>query len=203
MSDFLVGTIVGHLGADPQPLDGQNPVVRLSVASDEYVKSKSGGYEKDDEGRRKTVAHWTSVFCYGQAARYALQYATKWARIYASGALSASIYIDRNGNPQVGTTMSANDFRILSSPRKDGEGRKSGANWYDAAPSPLAQYDEAPPVGEERVHSPRQCEEHKPQRAAWELLGKTEEVQIDQSVQDAQNTQEAHDTNSNEEGGQQ
>lgn len=112
--------IVGNLGNDPDTrfLDNGTAVTKLSVATTETWKDKSG--EKQEE------TSWHRVVIWGKLAEIAGEYLRKGSQVYIEGKLKYGSY-EKDGVTHYTTDIVASEMRMLGGKPEGGE-RSGGSS---------------------------------------------------------------------------
>lgn len=105
--------IVGNVGraVEMRYTQAGVPVCDFSVAVSRKVNDQD-------------VTKWYRVTCWRQLAEIAAQYVTKGMQIMVVGAVEASAYTDKQGNPAASLDLTAFSFQMLSS----GSGQQADTN---------------------------------------------------------------------------
>jgi single-strand DNA-binding protein len=100
-------TLVGNLGADPElkTLENGTAVCRLSIATADNYKDKTGEWQKQTE--------WHSVTLWRELAERAGQYLKKGNLVYIEGKVTYQKYTDSAGVEKYKTDIVANVCRSL------------------------------------------------------------------------------------------
>ena len=100
--------IVGTLGRDPdiRYAANGNPVVNLSVATNEFWKDKNTG-----EAQERT--EWHRIVMFGRLAEVAQQYLKKGSQAYFEGKIKTDKWQDQSGNDRYTTKIVANEMQML------------------------------------------------------------------------------------------
>ncbi len=129
MTDYAKIQLTGRLTQDPEPKTGsERPLTRMRLA----VNKKRRGEE--------TTSYFT-VFCYGRTAENCAKYLAKGSKVLVNGEPDQRIYKDRDGNPQLDLTVSADNVVFLSSPaeRQPQQGqpqqRQGERSWGEPQPA--------------------------------------------------------------------
>lgn len=129
-------TLVGNLTRDPEVrrLSSGDPVVNLSIATNESWKDKA-------TGERKEKAEFHRVVIFNEPlAKVAEQYLRKGAKVYLEGQLQTRKFTDKDGTERYSTEIVLQRYRgeIVMLDGKDGNGAVSPT-------VPVKQYREAEP----------------------------------------------------------
>lgn len=100
-------TLIGNLGADPElkHLDTGTPVARLSIATNERYKDKSGEWQDQTE--------WHNVILWRERAENAARILKKGMTIYVEGKISYRKYQDKEGADKYITDIIGNNFKVV------------------------------------------------------------------------------------------
>lgn len=84
-------TLVGNLGSTPEIrlTSKQKPYCRLEIATDDYLRSETGSYEK--------VTSWCSVTAFGRVAENCARFLTKGSGVLVEGSVRNTSYTDKSG----------------------------------------------------------------------------------------------------------
>lgn len=110
-------TLLGRLGSDPElkyTQDG-NAIARLSIATSEKFKDRSG------EQQEKTEWHRCAAF--GKAAEIIGEYCKKGDMIYVEGKIAYSKRTGDDGIERYFTDIKIRDFTLLGGKREEGAAR--------------------------------------------------------------------------------
>jgi len=131
--------LVGNLGNDPEVrhLDNNSVVARLSVATNENYKDKSGEWQK--------ITEWHNVVAWRGLAENVERNYKKGMQVYVEGKLTTRKWQDKDGNDRYSTDVVANTLRILGS-RDQNEALRGGSS------SPAVSAADAP--------KPKPAQEH-------------------------------------------
>lgn len=104
--------ISGRLGQEPELryTNSDVPVLNLSIASNRQ--------KRDANGEKITVADWFRVTVFGRDAEVIAQYARKGSAIAFNGRLQTDSYTDREGQQRTTTSVIADSFEFVASPKK-------------------------------------------------------------------------------------
>jgi single-strand DNA-binding protein len=99
--------LVGNLGKDPEPktLDNGVKLVKFSLATNEYYKTKTGEREEKTE--------WHNVICWRGLAETAEKILKRGSKIYLEGKIRNRSYDDKDGNKRYVTEIEADTFVTL------------------------------------------------------------------------------------------
>lgn len=129
MTDYAKIQLTGRLTQDPELKSGSDrPLARMRLA----VNKKKKGEE---------TTNYFTVFCYGRTAENCARYLAKGSKVLVNGEPDQGIYRDRDGNPQLDLTVSADNVVFLSSPaeRQPQQGqpqqRQGERSWGEPAPA--------------------------------------------------------------------
>lgn len=102
-------TLIGRLGKDPEvrTLENGTNIAKLSLATDESYKDKSGEWQ--------TVTEWHNVIMWRDMAERAEKMLKKGYLVYVEGKLTNRSWQDESGNTKYITEVRANTFRLLRS----------------------------------------------------------------------------------------
>ena len=100
--------VIGRLAANAEVRTSKNgnPFVSFRMATDEYRG-----------GNRETV--WINVSDYSDKTQKMAQYLTKGSLVCTYGVESASIYTDRNGNPQISRDIRADRVDFVNAGKQN------------------------------------------------------------------------------------
>ncbi|XP_002740707.1 single-stranded DNA-binding protein, mitochondrial-like [Saccoglossus kowalevskii] len=107
-------TLVGRAGrgAEEKGLESGRPVVQFTLATSDVYKDNRTDHE--GEYREKTQWHRISVFYSPALRETVLKYVKKGSRLYITGKLEYSEYINRDGGKVFSTNIVADDVIFLS-----------------------------------------------------------------------------------------
>ena len=99
--------LIGNLGADPEirHLESGVAVARLSIATNENYRDKSGEW--------KTVTEWHNVVAWRWLAERAEKQLSKGSMVYIEGKLTTRKWQDKDGVERYSTEVVANELRSL------------------------------------------------------------------------------------------
>ncbi len=99
--------LVGNLGKDPESktLDNGIKLVKFSLATNEYYKTKNGEREEKTE--------WHNVIAWRGLAETAEKILKKGSKIYLEGKIRNRTYDDKDGNKRYFTEIEADTFVTL------------------------------------------------------------------------------------------
>ncbi|MFT5645678.1 MAG: single-strand DNA-binding protein [Aureispira sp.] len=102
-------TLIGRLGKDPEvrTLENGTNIAKLSLATDESYKDKSGEWQ--------TITEWHNVIMWRDMAERAEKMLKKGYLVYVEGKLTNRSWQDESGNTKYITEVRANTFRLLRS----------------------------------------------------------------------------------------
>lgn len=102
-------TLIGRLGKDPEvrTLESGTNIAKLSLATDESYKDKSGEWQ--------TITEWHNIIMWRDMAERAEKMLKKGYLVYVEGKLTNRSWQDENGNTKYITEVRANTFRLLRS----------------------------------------------------------------------------------------
>lgn len=115
-------TLIGRLGKDPEvrTLENGTNIAKLSLATDESYKDKSGEWQ--------TLTEWHNVIMWRDMAERAEKMLKKGYLVYIEGKLTNRSWQDESGNTKYITEVRANTFRLLrsemNSDKKNGQASK-------------------------------------------------------------------------------
>lgn len=114
-------TLIGRLGKDPEvrTLESGTNIAKLSLATDESYKDKSGEWQ--------TITEWHNVIMWRDMAERAEKMLKKGYLVYVEGKLTNRSWQDENGNTKYITEVRANTFRLLRS-EMNGDRNNASAN---------------------------------------------------------------------------
>jgi single-strand DNA-binding protein len=100
--------LVGNLGSDPEVRHLETSVVaKLSVATNENYRDKSGEWQK--------ITEWHNVVAWRGLAENIEKNYKKGMQVYVEGKLTTRKWQDKDGNDRYSTEVVANTMRILGS----------------------------------------------------------------------------------------
>jgi len=104
-------TLIGNLGKTPeiQTLEGGTKVVKLSLATTDSFKDKTGKVHSETE--------WHTVVLWQNLAELAANYLQKGSMIYLEGKLKTRSYEDKSGDRRYVTEIIAESFIMLDKPQ--------------------------------------------------------------------------------------
>ncbi|XP_077996990.1 single-stranded DNA-binding protein, mitochondrial-like [Glandiceps talaboti] len=117
-------TLLGRVGQDPieRGFDSERAVVQFTLATSEIFKDKRIGHE--DEYKEKTMWHRISVFT-PYLRNLITRAVTKGSRVYVTGKLDYSEYMDKQGHKVFSTSIIADDVIFLSTRRESQRDRQA------------------------------------------------------------------------------
>jgi single-strand DNA-binding protein len=119
--------LVGNVGKDPDVKYTPSgvPVAKLSIATNERFKNKSGEWQERTE--------WHNIVAWQRLAEIVGEYVTKGEKLYVEGRLHTSVWEDRqSGEKRSATEVIAEDIVLLG-------GRKGSAEAVvDRRPSEMS-----------------------------------------------------------------
>jgi single-strand DNA-binding protein len=107
-------TIIGNVGRD-----GELKYTPQGVALCKFTVCVNKVTGKGDE--RTERATWFSVTLWRERAENLYQYIKKGQKIFLTGEISASAYIDDKGKPAVSLELNADEVKFLDSKPKSGD----------------------------------------------------------------------------------
>jgi single-strand DNA-binding protein len=112
-------TLIGNTGQDPEikHLENGTMVARVSVATNENYKDKSGEWQ--------TQTEWHNVVLWRELAERAEKSLKKGMMVYVEGKISYRKYQDKDKVDRYATDIVANTFRMLE--KREGSGTYSDA----------------------------------------------------------------------------
>jgi len=101
-------SLIGRLGAQPEVVtfESGNTVARFSLAVKESYKDKLGNWKEDTQ--------WHNISVWGKTAELAQKILTKGQEIIIEGRLVNQTYETKTGEKRYSTSITANEFLILS-----------------------------------------------------------------------------------------
>ena len=110
-------SLIGNLGKEPdfQYLEGQVAVARISLATTETFKDKTGNAQIQTE--------WHTVVLWRGLAELANKYLSKGSLVFIEGKLKTRSYDDKEGNKRYVTEVVAEQVIMLDKKNGDEEGR--------------------------------------------------------------------------------
>ena len=109
MKSLNLVQLIGNLGGDPEVTEHQDKmIVKFSLALDEQKNSEN--------------TTWQKVVCFNKLAEITAAHLKKGARIYISGKLKTSKWIDKNKENRYTTEVIANELIMLDSKKTASEG---------------------------------------------------------------------------------
>lgn len=119
-------TLLGNLGRDPEikHTSSGTAVARISIATNERHKNKSGQWEDRTE--------WHNVILWARLAEVAAEYLKKGGKVYIDGRLETRSYVKDDENRKE-TCVVANELVLLGS--RDAEKPSSAAPTSTATPN--------------------------------------------------------------------
>jgi len=117
--------LVGNLGADPEVkhLEGDKVVAKLSLATTEAYKDKSGNRVENTE--------WHDLELWDGQAKIAEQYLKKGMQLYVEGKIKTDSWQDDQGQNRKKTKIRVLSFTMLSG-KPEGAGAPSNTQTYNA-----------------------------------------------------------------------
>ncbi len=99
--------LIGNLGKDPEfkMLDNGSALARISIATNESYKDKSGEWQD--------LTEWHDIVTWRNLAERAQATLKKGMTIYLEGKLSTRSWQDQDGNTRRTTEVVANYFRVI------------------------------------------------------------------------------------------
>jgi single-strand DNA-binding protein len=124
-------TLIGRLGKDPEvrTLENGTNIAKLSLATDESYKDKSGEWQ--------TITEWHNVIMWRDMAERAEKMLKKGYLVYVEGKLTNRSWQDESGNTKYITEIRANTFRLLRS-EKNGDKNNGQASKPNTAATTTA-----------------------------------------------------------------
>lgn len=105
---MLVVEIIGNLGADATIKEfSDQKFISFSVAHTENYT--------DNQGQKRERTTWVSCLKHGESA--VINYLKKGTRVFLRGELSAKVYNDGSGTPQVGLSCRVRELQLLGGNR--------------------------------------------------------------------------------------
>ena len=96
--------IIGNIGQDAEIKEfGGKKYVSFNVAHTDFGK--------DQSGNRTEETIWVSVLWYGDGGGL-FQYLKRGSKVFVRGRQKVKLYSDKNGNPQYGINVSANEDQL-------------------------------------------------------------------------------------------
>lgn len=110
--------IVGRLGSDPETKTPQSgPITRLSVATSESWKDKSGNNQERVE--------WHKVVCFGNLANNCAKFLSKGSQVYIEGKIQTRSWENNEGQKQYTTEIVAKTVQFIDTKKNDGDSHGS------------------------------------------------------------------------------
>lgn len=102
--------LVGHAGSDLMitPLENDKKIGRVSIAINDYSKSKSG-----EDSR---PAQWFNLIFWNAKADVASSLIKKGMEIAVEGKLSSQFYVAKDGQKRYTTEIVVNEFELVQKP---------------------------------------------------------------------------------------
>lgn len=146
--------LVGNLGADPELkyTPSNRPVCRLSVATNEVWKDKSGQKQEKTE--------WHRVNVWGEQAENCSKFLAKGRMVYIEGRLQTRSWDDKEGKKHYSTEVVADRVVFLGGGSEGGAGaggaRRGGgkSGWGEEPPpssGPGGDDNGPPPAGDDDI----------------------------------------------------
>jgi single-strand DNA-binding protein len=123
VSSYHLITIVGYVGSDPIPRTTPSgvTVTNMSIATTEKWTDKSGAAQE------RTV--WFKAALFDRLGEVAAQYTKKGSLVLITGTISASPYINRDGQAAASLEVRARDFKMLGrAPDHEGDSEERTAS---------------------------------------------------------------------------
>ena len=113
--------ITGNLGQDPELkyLPSGAGVCNFSVAVSEYWNDR-------ETGERKEKTTWFEVSAWGSMGENAHKYLSKGSKVAVTGTISASGYMNKNGEAQASLKLKADKVEYLSARGQNSQNNQSG-----------------------------------------------------------------------------
>ncbi len=129
--------LVGNLGNDPEfrQLESGARVVRLSVATNESYKDKTGQWVQNTE--------WHTVVAWGFTADYVNNNLKKGAQVFVEGKLTHRKWQDKEGQNRYTTEVEAQVVKLLDrSMEKNSESQANSSNDMSRANMPSSDIND-------------------------------------------------------------
>jgi single-strand DNA-binding protein len=127
-NDLDMTQIIGNLGRDPEMRYLQNgtPVCDFSVAVNREWTDKN-------TGEKRKVTKWYKATAWNKLGEVCAQYLKKGRKVYISGDVNASAYMDKEGKPAFSLEIRVDQIQFLGG---NGESNGSESPAEFAAPEP-------------------------------------------------------------------
>jgi len=104
--------LIGNLGADPEikAFDDGNSVARISVATSESYKDKSGNWQ--------SITDWHTVTVWGKPVEFVNKYLKKGQKVFVEGKLKHRKYQNKDGKDAYSTEIVASTIKSLDKVEK-------------------------------------------------------------------------------------
>lgn len=129
--------VIGNLGSDAKIKE---------FSGKKYVSFDVAHLERKKDANGVVTEHttWVSVLWYGDGGSLT-QYLKKGCKIFVRGRLVPKVYNDRNGNPQVGLNMYANEVYLCGTKAENaGNNNSNTGNATASTNAPEAKNDDLP-----------------------------------------------------------
>jgi len=120
--------LLGHVGKDPEVrhLDNDRTVARLTIATNETYRNKSG--------EKVTNTEWHNVVAWRALAEITEKYIKKGSLLYIEGKLRTRSWDDKDGNKRYTTEIEAENIQMVGRRPEDG-GQQPNAGIADSGSS--------------------------------------------------------------------
>jgi single-strand DNA-binding protein len=106
-------TLIGNVGKTPELLNTAKgePMLRFSLATNEYWKDK--------DGNRQTRTEWHNIVVFGTRVDYLKKIITKGALVAVSGTLRYNKWVDKHEQSRTTAQVHLGDVQVLTSKTVD------------------------------------------------------------------------------------
>ena len=109
MKSLNLVQLIGNLGGDPECTEHEGKMVsKFSIALDEEWLDKT-------TNQRRGNIEWQKLVCFNKLGEIAKNHLKKGARVYVSGKLKTSKWVDKNEVTQYRTEVIVNELIMLDS----------------------------------------------------------------------------------------
>ena len=144
MSGVNKAILLGRLGQDPEMRyapDG-TAIARLSIATSENFKDKSGNKQERTE--------WHRVSLFGRVAEIAGEYLRKGSEAYIEGRIRTQKWTDKEGQDRYSTEIVGERLQLVGGRRDDSSGgspsqQRGGGGGGDMGATPMDDFDDGIP----------------------------------------------------------
>jgi len=108
--------LIGRLGQDPEVRNGENTCTRVSLATKEKYRDKTGTAVENTE--------WHKVVFWGKVADTIGKWAMKGTHLLVEGKIKTRKY-EKDGETKYITEVIGNSFEFLGGPRREQDGNQA------------------------------------------------------------------------------